>query len=249
MRDAAASATTAHRERASAVPGLPGWAAAAPPFDARVGAWAEYVVQSSRGTARMRLSVLEASDAALAIEAAMFGGTVMPFAARLRFRSDRPAKCAAAAWLRGRMHDGARSSEPALDPASRDERTDARGGVPANAAPSTLPCVATVESMTVYLLGLAPLDVPLADTVTAASAPTAFRRIRTMHVSVPAGRFETEELGRGADERVWVTPAVPLWGVVRARDREFRVDLVAFGLSGAHSFIPGQGIGRESTNE
>jgi hypothetical protein len=110
-------------------------------------------------------------------------------------------------------------------------------------------CLTRLESVAVYLLRLAPLDLPVAgERVRAACNAGAPLEGRRANVTVPAGTFATEE-SRAGGERVWLSPDVPLWGLVRAMARGRRAELVAFGWSGARSFLPVQGTGSDSTNE
>jgi hypothetical protein len=114
------------------------------------------------------------------------------------------------------------------------------------------------ERAVVYVLGLAPLELPVVDLRehldSAATAPdgASIRRVRMVNVTVPAGRFQTEETriaALGTVAFVWRASQVPLWGLVRARSPSESVELVAYGLHGARSAIPDQGTGSESTNE
>jgi hypothetical protein len=112
-----------------------------------------------------------------------------------------------------------------------------------------------LERASVYALGQAPIEVPVAD----GEAPQAVRSSRSMvagrekAVTVPAGTFTTTELRVSNGDRVsrvWRTDEVPLWGIVSARQRGRTMELLRFGRSGARSVFPApQGNGSESANE
>jgi hypothetical protein len=73
----------------------------------------------------------------------------------------------------------------------------------------------------------------------------------TEQVRVPAGVFKARAL-RVSGARVWRSPEVPLWGLVKARSARQSVELFAYGQTGGHSvFPPGwdQGNGSESAKE
>jgi hypothetical protein len=104
-----------------------------------------------------------------------------------------------------------------------------------------------VERALVYVLGQAPLELPV-DAPEGAPQPGRRepRRARSLavgsaDVNVPAGRFRTEEMrivGRGPTVRAWRSDRVPLWGLVCAEGPRQLVELVAYGQSGARSVFP-----------
>jgi hypothetical protein len=112
-------------------------------------------------------------------------------------------------------------------------------------------CLARLESAVVYLLGVAPLELPVVDLAGAfdGRCPESDAGGRRVTVTVPAGTFAAEELPGADGERLWVARDVPLWGLVRAESRRVRVELVGFGWSGARSVLPAQGTGSDNTNE
>jgi hypothetical protein len=118
--------------------------------------------------------------------------------------------------------------------------TEASGGA--------LRCLTRLESLAVHLLGLAPLDLPVAGRPVRDACSAGARPERRANVTVAAGTFAAAEsrLGR---ERVWIARDVPLWGLVRAQGRGCRAELLAFGWSGARSFVAAQGTGSDNTNE
>jgi hypothetical protein len=177
------------------------------------GAWAEYLLRSPDGTARMRFSLLppEVEGDRHWLEVAAFGDVGLPFAMRVLLKSG-----------------------PV---------------VPAN-----------VERAILYVMGQAPLEIPLQDLqdrlprdVPKSSGARTFRgRKRT--IATGAGRFEASEVrvtARGQTTRVWRSADVPLWGLVRAEGPRETIELVSFSHEGARSAIPepGQGKGSESTNK
>jgi hypothetical protein len=110
-------------------------------------------------------------------------------------------------------------------------------------------CLTHLDGIAVYLLGAAPLDLPVtAQPFRETCAPIVRTDVRPVNVTVPAGTFAAEE-SRGGTERVWIARDVPLWGLVRAEGRGGRAELVAFGWNDARSFIPVQGTGSDKANE
>jgi hypothetical protein len=118
---------------------------------------------------------------------------------------------------------------------------------------------ADVERAVLYVLGHAPLELPLDDLRERLEADRGtdrgkwrVRSVRSASVTVPAGRFESEEVRIASSDgpaRVGRTARVPLWGLVSTRSRDRSMDLAAYGWQGAHSVIPDQGTGRERTNQ
>jgi hypothetical protein len=183
------------------------------PMRVEVGAWAEYLVRSPQGTARMRFSLLppKVEGGRYWLEMAAFSDVALPFA------------------MRALLRPGA--------------------VVPAN-----------MERATLYVLGQAPLEVPMEDLKEHASRKTpgssgariVHRAARTL--STQAGRFRATELritAKGETTRLWRSDEVPLWGLVRSKGPKGAIELVAFSHEGARSAIPGpdQGNGKDSTNQ
>jgi hypothetical protein len=119
---------------------------------------------------------------------------------------------------------------------------------------------ANVERAILYVMGQAPLELPLADLQERlpASPPSAsgarIARRSTRTLSTPAGRFKVSELriaSRGETTRVFRSADVPLWGLVRAEGPREVIELVGFSHEGARSAIPdpAQGNGSDSTNK
>ncbi|MFL5278740.1 MAG: hypothetical protein ACJ79T_19880 [Myxococcales bacterium] len=183
-----------------------------------VGAWAEYLLRSRDGTARMRFSLLppKLEGGRYWLEVAAFSDVALPFALR-------------AVLLPGPV-------------------------VPAN-----------MERATLYVLGQAPLEVPMDDlkerVSRAAPVPSRARISHgpTQTLSTEAGRFKANELritARGETTRIWRSDQVPLWGLVRSKGPKETIELVGFSREGARSAIPepgqpppDQGKGKDSTNQ
>jgi hypothetical protein len=112
-----------------------------------------------------------------------------------------------------------------------------------------------LERASVYALGQAPFDLPVGGDDPARVPPPTARVVpgRAKTVTVPAGTFSATELRVSAGvevTRVWRTDEVPLWGIVRARQRARTIELLRFGRTGARSVFPGlHGMGSDSTNE
>jgi hypothetical protein len=178
-----------------------------------VGAWAEYLLRSPEGTARMRFSLLppKLEGGRYWLEVAAFSDVALPFALR-------------AILLPGPV-------------------------TPAN-----------MERATLYVLGQAPLEVPMDDlkkhVSRKAPGPSGARIVHgpARTVVTQAGRFQATELritARGQTTRLWRSDAVPLWGLVRSKGPKETIELVAFSREGAKSAVPapGQGNGKDSTNQ
>src|ERR671922_27569 len=108
-----------------------------------------------------------------------------------------------------------------------------------------------LERASVYALGQAPIEVPVGDGEQMIGSP--FRSVitgRGKAVTVPAGTFTTTELRVSNGDRVsrvWRSDEVPLWGIVRSRQRARTMELLRFGRSGARSvFSALHGNGNES---
>jgi hypothetical protein len=183
--------------------GMPDLVAALGPLRVEVGAWAEYLLRSPRGTARMRFSLLppKLEGGRYLLEVAAFSDMGLPFALR-------------ALLVPGPV-------------------------VPAN-----------MERATLYVLGQAPLEVPMEDLKQQASRarpdPSGARIARGPQrtLSTEAGRFKAAELritARGQTTRLWRSDEVPLWGLVRSKGPEEAIELVAFSREGARSAIPEPG--------
>jgi hypothetical protein len=126
-----------------------------------------------------------------------------------------------------------------------------------------------MERATLYVLGQAPLEVPMDDLKEqmsrAAPAPSGARITRgpAQALSTQAGRFKATELritARGETTRIWSSDEVPLWGLVRSKGPKETIELVGFSREGARSAIPepgepdraappDQGKGKDSTNQ
>ena len=113
-----------------------------------------------------------------------------------------------------------------------------------------------IDRMYLWVAGQAPITIPL-DQLPQQKSPRRLPgkvvREKAEVVTVKAGEFEAEPLRLGKS-RVWRSPKVPLWGVVKAQTPRQTVELLGYGQSGAHStFPPGfaddqnQGNGSEST--
>ncbi|HEY6909849.1 MAG TPA: hypothetical protein VI356_10795 [Myxococcales bacterium] len=113
--------------------------------------------------------------------------------------------------------------------------------------------IENMERLYVYVGGQAPMEFPLDDDAHAAPPlprrPLPRVRRRGMQeVRVAAGSFRAELIEVGP-ARVWHSDGVPLWGLVRALEPGRRVELIAFGQSGARTVFPpefDQGKGNES---
>jgi hypothetical protein len=116
-----------------------------------------------------------------------------------------------------------------------------------------------MERAVVHALGQAPLEIPFdsdangrrPDSSPPGSVHVALAGVE--QVTVPAGTFRATKvrarLGRES-VGVWKSEAVPLWGLVRARDARRRIELLRYAHTGARSvFPPAQGNGSESANE
>ena len=115
-----------------------------------------------------------------------------------------------------------------------------------------------VERAFVWITGQAPIELPVDQIppedppVKPAPAALKVRRDPPAAVQVPAGAFESAEVLRVGDTRIWRAAKVPLWGLVKAQSPRQTLELTASGATGAHSvFPPGwgddQGKGSEST--
>ena len=113
------------------------------------------------------------------------------------------------------------------------------------------------DRMFVYVFGQAPIEVPI-DQLTLPEPPKKEpdRVVKGApeRISVKAGVFEKAEPLRLRDVRVWRSPKVPLWGLVKAQSPRQTVELIGSGRTGAHSTFPAgwgedapQGKGSEST--
>jgi hypothetical protein len=112
----------------------------------------------------------------------------------------------------------------------------------------------SLERLYVYVGGQAPMEFPL--DAEARRLPPALprrplprvRREGAQDVRVPAGRFRAELIQVGP-ARVWRSDGVPLLGLVRSVEPDRRIELIAFGRSGARTVFPpefDQGNGSES---
>ena len=106
-----------------------------------------------------------------------------------------------------------------------------------------------VERMFVLMVGQQPLEVPLDQLDAPAVKPpppvTVARRGQAL-VTVGAGEYRAEVLEAG-DMRIWRAATVPLWGLVKARSPKRTIELIATGVTGAHTvFPPGWGDGKDA---
>jgi hypothetical protein len=104
--------------------------------------------------------------------------------------------------------------------------------------------------MVLMLAGQQPIEIPLdaRHRTVRNRSPAQNARRRLARVRVPAGAF-TAETFRVGRTRVWRSPAVPLWGLVKARSSRQSIELLASGAAGGHSVFPpgwAQGNGSES---
>ena len=116
-----------------------------------------------------------------------------------------------------------------------------------------------VERIFLMLAGQQPMEIPLDDLPGGGEGsdkepPPApkLERLGKSQVKVRAGLFQAEAL-RVGDTRVWRSPAVPLWGLVRAQSPRQTLELLSSGLAGGHTLFPAgwgdasdQGNGKES---
>lgn len=106
-----------------------------------------------------------------------------------------------------------------------------------------------LERVLLFVRGQAPLEVPLEDLQDAMNAPqpapgapsAQVRRLAPADVRTPAGLFEKAERFGVEDARVWRSPKVPLWGLVRSQSARQTVELIGYARLGAHTLIQGNG--------
>jgi hypothetical protein len=110
-------------------------------------------------------------------------------------------------------------------------------------------CLTRLDSVVVSLLGFAPIELPVATPRFRERCGTPAFDAQAVKLTVPAGTFAAEESDGPRGERVWQARDVPLWGIVRSQGHGRRAELVAFGWSGARSFLAPQGMGSDNTNE
>jgi hypothetical protein len=112
-----------------------------------------------------------------------------------------------------------------------------------------------LERAFIYVVGQAPIEVPLgevADRLAAEPlpAPSGKKVLKPapQDVEVKAGSFPKAEVLEVAGTRIWRSPRVPLWGVVRSRGAGQTLELIGFARHGAHSLMPDldQGTGSDS---
>lgn len=116
-----------------------------------------------------------------------------------------------------------------------------------------------IDRMYIYVPGQAPIEIPLDQLppppAPAAKKPAKLVKGRPERVQVKGGVFEKAETMRVGDVRIWRSPKVPIWGLVKAVGPHQTVELLGSGTTGAHTiFPPGfsedqlpQGKGSEST--
>jgi hypothetical protein len=102
-----------------------------------------------------------------------------------------------------------------------------------------------IERMEIYMLGQAPIELPLgqigdkdkaAERAKTKPPPKIVRRGEE-RVEVRGGKFTAQVLQVG-DTRVWRSPLVPLWGLVKGRSPRQTIELLGSGREGAHSVFP-----------
>jgi hypothetical protein len=108
-----------------------------------------------------------------------------------------------------------------------------------------------LERVELYRAGQAPIEMPvdgLANEPLKQRKPPRLVRGREQSVQVPAGSFTARRFDAG-DVRLWRSPAVPLWGLVKSKSPRQTVELVSSGLGGAQSVFPSppQGNGSDKT--
>ena len=110
------------------------------------------------------------------------------------------------------------------------------------------------DRMYVYVLGQAPIEVPL-DQIPMPEplrkAPGKVVKGAPERIEVKAGVYEKAEPLRLRDVRIWRSKSVPLWGLIKAQSPRQTVELIGSGRTGAHSTFPtawvdDQGKGSES---
>ncbi len=111
--------------------------------------------------------------------------------------------------------------------------------------------VGSLDRLYVYIEGLAPMEFPLDDVKDPAPSRDVPKigRLPAQELKLHVGDFLCDVFSV-QDARIWRSAKVPLWGLVRAIDREQRVELVGYAESGAQSVFPkefDQGNGSDST--
>jgi hypothetical protein len=102
-----------------------------------------------------------------------------------------------------------------------------------------------IERMELYMLGQAPIEVPIDQGKDALPEPRKSRPPRVVfggeeRVKVRAGAFAARIIDVGGT-RVWRSAQVPLWGLVKGRSPRETIELLGSGFEGAHSVFPKPG--------
>lgn len=105
-----------------------------------------------------------------------------------------------------------------------------------------------LERAIVFVRGQAPIEIPLEDlqeqmngAPAKAGSRARVRKLPPADVKTPAGTFERAERFGVDESRVWRSPKVPLWGLVRSQSARQTVELIGYARLGAHSLIQGNG--------
>ena len=105
----------------------------------------------------------------------------------------------------------------------------------------------SVERLVLYPAGQVPLELPLDEGREALEADqpkvavAKVTKLGAADVVVPAGTFHAQRLkiaAKGGATRLWLDPAVPLWGLVRSEGAGRTVELLQYGATGAHTVVP-----------
>jgi len=113
-----------------------------------------------------------------------------------------------------------------------------------------------LERALLLVAGQQPLEIPLDQLETpdlkSGKLPKV-ERLKPARVRVRAGEFLDAEALRVGDTRIWRSGKVPLWGLVKVQSPSQTVELLSYGLTGAHTVFPpgwgdepAQGKGSES---
>jgi hypothetical protein len=105
-----------------------------------------------------------------------------------------------------------------------------------------------LERAFIYEVPLGEIEDRLAAEPLPAPSGKKVRRPAPQDVEVKAGSFPKAEVLEVAGTRIWRSPRVPLWGVVRSRGAGQTLELIGFARHGAHSLMPDldQGTGSDS---
>jgi hypothetical protein len=106
-----------------------------------------------------------------------------------------------------------------------------------------------LERVELYRPGQAPIELPVERLeLPKPGKPRPARAGREERVQVPAGSFKAQRLDAG-NVRLWRSPAVPLWGLVKSQSPGETVELLRSDFAGAHTLFPNppQGNGSDKT--